>query len=572
MNKKTMLVMLLIIVLIGINSVAAIDSAVFENKKSSDSFNKLDVIISDISKPDVELYFYGRESSLKIAYETSANISSTTQTIDLSKVNNDKLIQGYSDGNSIKYYQKEDCPAENGCFEYELIIYEIPKSNIFSFKINSTGLTYYYQPPMNASGEKNCNETSCWTVEGKIQQITDYRPENIAGSYVVFGDKRDNQYMTGKLFNIYRPLIIDNNNKTVWGELNIKDNLLTITVDQKWLDGASYPVSIDPTFGKTSTPGSSSFSAADANEWFASNFTSPANLGIVNNCSAYVAGDNYKMVLVLNSNLTIVSNGVSNAKTVTDIAFNTFTFTSSPSMSASTNYALGFIGNSGFGETIYYDALTAGNWFDSSNSYTTPANPTDASRTSLGHRNFGLAVYCSYTVADTTAPVVNIMNSSFSTTDTTPDIYFNYTDAVSATADCDLYFNASNKASNTSVLNNTKTFLTSSTLSAGSYTTYVGCADSSSNVGNSTSITVNITAAADSCTYGGSGTWYIAISDNCILNTQTIGSPIVVNGSSGSLTINGTVLSNKTLSFTPSVFNGGFVVKILKGFTFGVFK
>lgn len=77
--------------------------------------------------------------------------------------------------------------------------------------------------------------------------------------------------------------------------------------------------------------------------------------------------------------------------------------------------------------------------------------------------------------------------------------------------------------------------------------------------------------ATNSCTYSGSGTWTIQVSDNCTLNTQTIDSPMIVAGTGGKLTINGTVTA-KNISMTPSVFNGGFTVAVLKGFTFGAIK
>lgn len=75
----------------------------------------------------------------------------------------------------------------------------------------------------------------------------------------------------------------------------------------------------------------------------------------------------------------------------------------------------------------------------------------------------------------------------------------------------------------------------------------------------------------NSCTYSGSGTWYIQISDNCVIGTQTIDSPCNVNGSNGILLVNGTVLC-KNISYTPTAFNGNFTVGILTGKTFGAYK
>jgi len=83
----------------------------------------------------------------------------------------------------------------------------------------------------------------------------------------------------------------------------------------------------------------------------------------------------------------------------------------------------------------------------------------------------------------------------------------------------------------------------------------------------------DVVPPSNSCTYSGSGTWAINISDNCTLQTQTINSPILVTGNNGMLVINGTLLANKSISFVPTgTFTGKFIVAILKGSYFGVFK
>lgn len=80
-------------------------------------------------------------------------------------------------------------------------------------------------------------------------------------------------------------------------------------------------------------------------------------------------------------------------------------------------------------------------------------------------------------------------------------------------------------------------------------------------------------APTNTCTYSGTGTWNINISDNCTLQSQTINSPILVTGNNGILYINGTVLANKSISFVPTgAFTGKFIVAILKGNRLGVFK
>ena len=95
-------------------------------------------------------------------------------------------------------------------------------------------------------------------------------------------------------------------------------------------------------------------------------------------------------------------------------------------------------------------------------------------------------------IIDTTEPTVNMINSSFNTTNTQPNIYFNFTDFISSTANCTLYFNDSSAGTNATTANNTNTNITASTLGEGIYTVYVNCTDGAGNTGKSGEITVTI--------------------------------------------------------------------------------
>ena len=97
---------------------------------------------------------------------------------------------------------------------------------------------------------------------------------------------------------------------------------------------------------------------------------------------------------------------------------------------------------------------------------------------------------------DLTSPTVNLLNSSFNTTDNTPIISFNYTDALSSTANCTLYLSVTNYSNNVSVINNTLTILTSSSVPDGTHPTYINCTDSSGNIGKSSEITLIIDSTA----------------------------------------------------------------------------
>ncbi len=141
--------------------------------------------------------------------------------------------------------------------EFEIVLYSRPLTNVFNFNIDSKGLQYFYQPPLEDEVfEKGwfVNATHAIDENGTIKI---HRPVNVVGSYAVYGFKRDNEYKTGKVGHIYRPLIYDSKGVKVYGELLIEGSTLSITVPDLWLDEAVYPVIIDPIFGKTDKGASS---------------------------------------------------------------------------------------------------------------------------------------------------------------------------------------------------------------------------------------------------------------------------------------------------------------------------
>ncbi len=96
---------------------------------------------------------------------------------------------------------------------------------------------------------------------------------------------------------------------------------------------------------------------------------------------------------------------------------------------------------------------------------------------------------------DKTAPTVNLMNKSFSTNKSQPEIYFNFTDVLSPNASCVLYFNNSAVGNNSSVTKNiTTSLIPNSTQPDGNYTVYVNCTDLAGNTNKSGEINVSIDA------------------------------------------------------------------------------
>jgi hypothetical protein len=147
---------------------------------------------------------------------------------------------------SVRYYELPPSDQyEGGGHEYDLILKEKPLSNVFSFKIETENLELHYQPPLTEE-IKNIG----WTVNAthalnEKGELVNHRPENVVGSFAVYTRAGN------KIMHIFRPLIMDSKDGEVWGEMSILGETLTISVPQKFLDDAVYPVIIDPTFGYT---------------------------------------------------------------------------------------------------------------------------------------------------------------------------------------------------------------------------------------------------------------------------------------------------------------------------------
>ena len=187
------------------------------------------IVKVDSLKPTAYIQKCKTKEELKVEYITTKDIA-----VSLAK---DKKKLTWQDTKlDVLYYKlPTDEKNENGAFEIEVTLKEKPLTNKIQFKLTGD-FNYFYQPPL----------TKTEVEEGHI------RPDDVVGSYAVYHKtKKDNEYGTGKAFHIYRPKIKDSANKEIWGKLNITDNVLTIEIPQSYLDTATYPVSVDPTFGDT---------------------------------------------------------------------------------------------------------------------------------------------------------------------------------------------------------------------------------------------------------------------------------------------------------------------------------
>jgi len=138
---------------------------------------------------------------------------------------------------------------KEGGFEFEVILKEKPVSNKIEFTLETKGLDFFYQPPLNQEelppDGVSATETDVFDKDGK--SIT-HRPKNIVGSYAVYHSGNPinyvggKEYKCGKVGHIYRPKIIDSVGKEVWGILNIQEGILSVTIPQEFLNTATYPI------------------------------------------------------------------------------------------------------------------------------------------------------------------------------------------------------------------------------------------------------------------------------------------------------------------------------------------
>ena len=334
-------------------------------------------------KPDIELKRWN-EVSFKL--KTGKLLSGTkNKTMSLEG----DRIKYKTDKMDFEMYSPDD---EN--YKYVWYLNEKPEKNVVEFEIESSGLDFFYQPPLtqeykNGYSEKfqkeiTVTETQVKDLDGNVLME---RPENVVGSYTVYhstkggmNDINGKEYKTGKAFHIYRPHLFDANGLEAWGNLHIENGIYSVEIPQDFLDKAVYPIKSNDSFGYTTL--GATIVAFSANQADSMQYSAPAD-GVVTSISWGCSSPTsfFKALLFTHSDLNIVANGVGDATALPATKnWGTSTFSISPTIISGTSYLLGTISNASVAE--YYDAAGGGtnlNHFDSSNSYTTPQNMGTAS-------------------------------------------------------------------------------------------------------------------------------------------------------------------------------------------------
>ena len=138
-------------------------------------------------------------------------------------------------------------PDGTGGMEFEIVLPVKPASPTVTLDLRKRNCRFEYQAPGSPFGTQ---------------------PENVRGSYAVYAiEGRHNRFRNGKICHIYRPVAVDAlGARAVCAFSTDADtsNELFITMPLDFYNSATYPVTIDPTFGHSSA-GASSFSQLAVN-------------------------------------------------------------------------------------------------------------------------------------------------------------------------------------------------------------------------------------------------------------------------------------------------------------------
>ncbi len=363
--------------------------AVATEIKAKYVLNEATLVKTDIKNPKLDLYKNEPKDEVKVTIGDNAPVTKVglfgagetkefKPDIQLSrwnevsfKLKTDKLLKDTAtkdktlsfEGDKIKYgagkmsFEMFDYAEGEGGYKYIWYLNEKPATNKVEFEIETSGLDFFYQPPLNEEENPeadSCTETQCF----KDGQVIAERPENIVGSYAVYhstkggmNDTYGKDYKAGKAFHIYRPHLFDANGLEAWGNLHIENGIYSVEIPQDFLDKAVYPIKSNDTFGYTTLGSGTTF--AQTIDRTLARIANPGQNGTVTDVrfGAKYASGTQRFIggLYLDSNKSLLSpQGNTITINSTTMQFWTSTIASGPSIS-NQNYdiAVKIDGNSG---------------------------------------------------------------------------------------------------------------------------------------------------------------------------------------------------------------------------------
>lgn len=268
----------------------------------------------------------------------------------------------------MRAYPLDDGRFERGGLEWEIVLTDVPARPTLALDLDLSGVDLHHQGALSPA-----------EVARGVQ-----RPDNVVNSFVAMHRTRGplhfetgaaEKYKTGKAFHLFRPEAIDNNGARMWIPWSFNPNSKKLTLDfdsdpqvAAWLQSAAYPVTIDPTVGYSTIPGS----LDDTNEYvICTKFTAGAN-GDANPGTAFVYGSADSGTVV--ASVAVYANGAASPDGKTRLALSSnITLTTTPGFRSAaitwtgivsgTSYFIGTGTNTG--GNIGFDDLGATGWFDS---------------------------------------------------------------------------------------------------------------------------------------------------------------------------------------------------------------
>ena len=234
-----------------------------------------------------------------------------------------------------EYYDARFYNTVDNRLEWEAVLYQKPGNQYsWTFPMESNNLVFYYQAEL--------------TQEEIDREAV--RPDSVIGSYAVYHtSNKNNEYKTGKALHIYRPKAWDSAGDTVWIGLDIDTvtNELTIAGTRPWFRDAVYPVTIDPTIGKTDIGGSGTVSPY----FWANSGTIGAVGGTIDSYHVYhrttsalwLRGGVYDSTGGSGYPGNLLTNGASDSTFTNAIEWVVSTFPTDPSVNANEKYWFAFL-------------------------------------------------------------------------------------------------------------------------------------------------------------------------------------------------------------------------------------
>ena len=370
-----------------------LENETFKREVKPNPKDRIEIEIGDSKQPDFKPQFkfmrWDNEVNFSLRAEEKAGAIVETE---------GEKIKYITPDYEIHLYDKPEV-SEDGGFEFEWVLKQKPASNILQATIQTKGLNFFFQPPL----------TQAEIDEGA------FRPEYITGGYVAYHKTKGGmnradgmEYKVGKAFEIYVPVVTDANGNTTKGILNINEqtSLLTVTIDQTWLDNAVYPVVVDPTFGYTTSGATTSTMSSTA---IIGTLATLSETGTLTSMTfgynaLWSSGENYKGgIFDSGGNYLDYETGEDTAEPAGNTQVD---FISQPQLTAA-DYLLCFWTSGSF--NIKADTGSSGNVIDSAGQ-TYPTWPASVTHSST----FIKTIYATYTAAGGAA----VVDNSFMTTRT----------------------------------------------------------------------------------------------------------------------------------------------------------